>query len=86
MCSHALSSSNSVIKTVTVGANPGFMVYNSMNKDVYLNDIEGASVSVLNKDVATVEVGSIPEGIAYNPSNKEVHLTNEESDTVFVLS
>jgi len=80
---------NTVIATVAVGSNPGFVAVNPAGTRVYVTNSSDSTVSVLdtatNTVTATVPVGSDPVGVAVNPAGTRVYVANRGSYSVFVL-
>ena len=85
-----------VAATVTVGAFPRGVAYDSGNGDIYLVDsnclglppCNPGSVSVISGTtvVATVGVGTNPFEVAYDSGNGDVYVTNINSNDVSVIS
>ena len=71
---------NSVIATVTVGANPAGLVVNPAGTRAYVANNSSGTVSVIdtatNTVTATVTVGSFPIGVAVNPAGTRVYVAN----------
>ena len=78
----------SVVATVTVGANPNTVGYDSGNGDVYVANWGSSTVSVISGTtvVATVTVGASLYGVAYDSGNGDVYVAIYGSNTVSVIS
>jgi YVTN family beta-propeller protein len=81
---------NSVIATVPVGTKPRAIAFDPGNGNLYVANLTGNSVSVINGStntvIATVPVGSEPLAIAFDPSNGDLYVANRTSNTVSVIS
>jgi len=84
---------NTVLRTVTVGSDPGAggaMVYDPEDGHVFVANVGSNNVSVLwgsNGSLnATIPVGTGPMGLAIDPAAKELFVANHYSDNVSVIS
>ena len=82
------------ITPIPVGANPVYVEYDPINKDMYVTNQGGNTVSVIdtttNKEVIgspiTVGIpGSSPVGIAYDTLNHRMYVANQGDSTVAVI-
>ena len=85
--SFAASTNINVVTQLSVGIDPGLMVYNPSNKNVYLAiDGGGGKLfvidSITNKVIAKVLVGQSPRALIYDPSNKEIYVTTDSGVAV----
>ena len=93
------ASSNTVVTTVPVGANPTGVAVGPPNVTcstsgidpvcVYVTNFGDNTVSVIDTDsnlvVATVAVGASPEGVAVSPDGSHVYVANHVDSTVSVI-
>ena len=81
---------NSVIKTVSVGSGPQGVAYDPSNGYVYVTNLGSNSVSVINgannSVIKTVSVGSYPAGVAFDSSNGYVYVAICGSNSVSVIN
>jgi YVTN family beta-propeller protein len=80
---------NTVLTTVFVGDSPDGVGFDASNKDMYVSNYLGASVSVINiknSVVATINVGTGPSGLGYDSQNNEMYVTNWASGTVSAIN
>ncbi len=86
------SSTNTVTSTITVGAQPYGIAYNSGSKEIYVSNLKGNSVSVIDADPTsltfntvthTISVGIEPYYVASLGSS--IYVTNNISGTVSVI-
>ncbi len=82
---------DSVRATVTVGANPRGVAFDSANGDVYVANLGSNTVSVISGSTNTavgtpITVGSGPIGVAFDSTNGDVYVANINSDSVSVIS
>ena len=79
-----------VTATIPVGNDPLADACDSGNGDVYVANLAGGSVSVINgvtnTVVATIPVGTDPGGLAYDSTNGNVYVANSGTDNVSVIS
>ncbi len=79
----------SVVATVTVGANPAGVAYDSGKGEIFVANEGGSTVSVItdttNAVVATITV-SYPIGVVYDSGKGEVFVTSAGSNMVSVIS
>jgi YVTN family beta-propeller protein len=84
------TSTNAVVKTVTVGANPFAITVDQAGKNVYVGNETSNSVSVIststNGVVATIPVGAFPHGIAISPNGKTLYVSNNSGASVSVVN
>ncbi|HXQ93839.1 MAG TPA: YncE family protein [Thermoplasmata archaeon] len=87
---HALASSVTVKKNITVGKDPGAVVYDPANHLVYVALRGASSVKAINATTNTVAktiaVGKEPIGLVYDPSNKDLYVENYGSNSFSVIS
>ena len=78
-----------VVATVPVGTNPYGVGVNPTTNRIYVANLSGNTVSVIdganNTVVATVPVGSNPYGVGVNPMTQRVYVSNFYSNTVTVI-
>jgi len=83
------TASNTVIKTLNVGANPMAIAVKADATRAYVVNYYGDSVSVIdtinNEVIATVTVGDAPSAIAVSKDGKRAYVVNDASKTVSVL-
>lgn len=75
-------------KTVTVGTNPNFALYDPATKEVYVANEGSKSVSAISSTtyaVKTITVGTEPLLITYNPTTKALYVENFET-SISVIS
>ena len=81
---------SSAPQTVSVGAGPDAVVYDSFNGNLYTANFYSGTVSVVNAStnalVATVPVGTGPDALAVVPRNGNVFVANVLSDNVTVIN
>jgi YVTN family beta-propeller protein len=86
---HALASSVSVKKNITVGKDPDGVVYDPANHLVYVTLRGSSSVKAINATTnavaKTIAVGKDPIGLIYNPSNKDLYVENDGSNNLSVI-
>ena len=79
-----------IIATTTVGSQPESVGVNPTTNLVYVANVLGNSVSVIdgssNEVVATVAVGTSPAGVGVNPTTNRIYVANRGSNTVSVLN
>ena len=85
------NSVNTVVSTVSVGANPSYLAYDSQNNDVYVTNYTDGTVSVIDTLTNTISgsaitVGPNPMEIAYDSQNNDIYVANYGSDTVSVIN
>jgi YVTN family beta-propeller protein len=78
--------SSEPIATVVVGASPEFMAFDSVDRTLWVVNVNGPSVSVIDTTtwtvVKTLTKGLVhPRGIAYNPSNGYMYVVDETYKT-----
>jgi YVTN family beta-propeller protein len=77
------------VVTVPVGTTPKFVAVNQTTNLIYVSNIEGNSVSVIdgttNTVVATVPVGEAPEALDVNPITNMVYVASYLGDSVSVI-
>ena len=88
------TATNTVVATVTVGAQPVTVAVTPDGKRVYVTTISsnlsnpGAVLMIdtaTNTVVATVTVGAVPIGVAITPDGKHAYVANSASTTVSVI-
>lgn len=83
------TSSNTVVATMPVGANPVDVVLNPTGSRAYVDNSADNTVSVINTAtntvVATVPVGVFPLGVAVNPAGSRLYVTNSFANSVSVI-
>ncbi|TSJ38893.1 T9SS type B sorting domain-containing protein [Mucilaginibacter corticis] len=71
---------NSVIKSILVGANPSAIAVSPDSKYIYVANSGSNSVSVIstvtNKVVSTIPVGNGPDGVAVSPDGTSLYVVN----------
>ena len=76
--------------TISVGTMPFGVAVNPSTNTVYVTNVFGDSVSVINGSnnhvKSTVTVGTHPHGVAVNPSTNTVYVTNESGNSVSVIN
>src|SRR3989475_75880 len=87
---------NTVVRTVPVGAGPMGIDFDSSNNYVYVADLNGNKVSVIDGDpfhvglydtvVATIPVGPQPWGVAFDSANGMVYVANSGNNTVSAIN
>ena len=85
---------NSVIKTVSVGSGPLGVAYDPSNGYVYVTNycsnnvfvINGSNNSVIEAVSVDFFSNSYPVAVAYDPSNGYVYVTNQGSNSVSVIN
>lgn len=79
-----------VIADIPVGASPHGVAYDPTRQEVFVNNSNSDTVSIIdthtNTVVQTVAVGSQPQGVAVDPTTGDVYVANQGSQTVTVLS
>ncbi|MBZ5721913.1 MAG: hypothetical protein LAO03_16185 [Acidobacteriia bacterium] len=84
------ANADTLLKTISVGANPGQIVVNPSGHLAYVVNQGGNSVSVIDtaqlKVKATLTVGTAPAGIAVNPVSNEAYVANTGVGTVTAIS
>src|ERR1051326_2386037 len=79
-----------LVRTITVGTNPGQIVVNPSSHLAYVVNQGSNSVSVIDTQLlkvkATLTVGSAPIGIAVNPAAGLVFVANSGSGTITSIS
>lgn len=84
------TSTNAVVKTVTVGSNPFAITVDQAGKNVYVGNETSNTVSVIststNAVVATIPVGAFPQGIAISPNGKTLYVSNDNGASVSVVN
>jgi YVTN family beta-propeller protein/autotransporter-associated beta strand protein len=79
-----------VIATVTVGGNPVGVAVSPDGTRVYVVNVAGNSVSVIdtgtNAVTATINVGRVPVGVALSPDGTRAYVTNSDDNTVSVIN
>jgi YVTN family beta-propeller protein len=83
------TATNTVVATVSVGANPFGVAVTPDGSRVYVTNEGSNTVSVIdtatNTVTATVPVGDSPAGVAVNPAGTSVYVANRGSNTVSVI-
>ena len=83
------SSTNKVVKTISIGDGPNDIEYNPFNHNMYVPNISENTVSVIdsttNKVIDTVDVGHAPTVSEYNPFNNNVYVVNDLSGDVSII-
>jgi YVTN family beta-propeller protein len=83
------TTSNAVVATVTVGANPPEIAITPNGKFAYVTNGNDNNVSVIdtssNTVVATVTVGLIPFGVAITPNGEFAYVTNANNSNISVI-
>jgi YVTN family beta-propeller protein len=84
------TTNNTVVATITVGANPFDVAVTPNGKHVYVANSLGNSVSVIdtstNAVTATIPVGNLPEFLAVAPDGHHVYVANDNDNTVSVIA
>jgi YVTN family beta-propeller protein len=84
------TSTNAVVKTVTVGSKPDEVAIAPNESHAYVTNYGSDTVSVIktstNKVVKTVTVGSYPYWVAITPNGSYAYVTNLGSGTVSVIN
>jgi YVTN family beta-propeller protein len=83
------TSTNSVVKTVTVGSEPYDVAITPNGGYAYVTNQDSDNVSVIKTStdtvVKTVTVGGDPEGVAITPNGSYAYVTNAGSNNVSVI-
>jgi YVTN family beta-propeller protein len=81
---------NTVIKSIAVGSNPGALSETPDGKFIYVANSGSNTVSVIstatNAIVATINVGKKPDGVEVSPDGSSIYVANALSNTVSVIS
>ena len=84
------TATNTVTKTLTVGANPYAVTLTPNGAFAYITNGNSGSVSIINTSsntvTGTIGVGTNPYGIATSPDGTKVYVTNNGSNTVSVIN
>ncbi|MBI5206461.1 MAG: choice-of-anchor D domain-containing protein [Candidatus Firestonebacteria bacterium] len=84
------NTTDTVVKTITVGTNPYGISVNATGTRVYITNTASNNVSVINTStksvIATIPVGTSPYGIVVNPSGTLVYVANSGTDNVSIIS
>jgi YVTN family beta-propeller protein len=79
-----------IVGNFSVGYNPYLFCYDPENKLIYLTEMGGNVVTVINSTnnaiIAIVPVGQSPTGITYDPANNEIYVANSGSNFVIVIN
>jgi YVTN family beta-propeller protein len=81
-------SGTTVLRSVAVGTDPQFLVYNPAAVSLYVTDSGSDNVTVIAANTyarSSIGVGTEPEGIAYNPVLKHVYTANFGSSNVSII-
>ena len=74
---------------IPVGSQPGGILRNPTNNNLYVTNSGSSTVSVINPTTnvvtGTIPTGSTPAGIAYNTNNNHIYVTNFGSNTVSLI-
>jgi YVTN family beta-propeller protein len=80
---------NSVITTIPVGENPGWICVNQSKKRIYVTNWEDSTVSVIDGDndevIENIKVGDHPQGIDINQKTNLIYVANNHDNTVNVI-
>jgi YVTN family beta-propeller protein len=82
------ASADSVISTIKVQRNPGEIMFNPVNRSMYVLNNAG-DISVIDartNNIITNITTPTPENIAFNPSNNEIYVTDGFNTNVEVIS
>ncbi len=88
------NTTNTVVKTITVGSLPTGVAVSPDGNTVYVTNRASGTVSMIDTNPAsptyntvakTVKVGSSPTDVAVSPDGNEVYVTNQSSNTVSVI-
>ena len=83
------TSTNKVVKTVTVGDGAAAVAIAPNGSDAYVTNDGSGTVSVIqistNTVVKTVTVGDASQGVAITPNGRDADVANRESNTVSVI-
>ncbi len=78
------------MNSVTVGAAPASVAYDSGKGETFVANTNSGNVSVISDAagtvVASIAVGSFPYGVAYDSARNEIFVANTGSDNVSVIS
>jgi len=87
---HPLATGVKVKANITVGKDPGAVVYDPANHMIYVALRGESSVKAINattnKVAKTLAVGKEPSALLYDPSNRDVYVENIGSDNLSVIS
>jgi YVTN family beta-propeller protein len=83
------STTNRVIGSVAVGAQPRHIAVNTSTNKIYVTNRNDNTVSVMdgstNTVTATISVGTNPEGVGINPNTNKIYVANQNSNDVSVI-
>lgn len=80
---------DTVIATVTVGAKPRALVWDSLDDRIYVANYTDSSLTVIdgtsNQVLRTIPAGQFPYVLCYNPSANRIYCANYGSNTITVV-
>ena len=83
------TSTNLVIKNLTVGPNPAGMALTPDGSKAYVANNGGDTISVIDaatlSELPTIQVGNQPTGIAITPDGKKAFVSNFQDNTVSII-
>lgn len=84
------TSTNAVVKTISVGTRPFAVAVDQAGKNAYVTNFGSGTVSVIststNAVTATIPVQNQPEGVAIAPNGKTAYVANGGSSSVSVIN
>ncbi|HET6457517.1 MAG TPA: Ig-like domain repeat protein, partial [Nitrosopumilaceae archaeon] len=84
-----IDGSNNVVGSISVGAQPYGIVYDSYNGKIYVANYGSNTVSVIdpssNTVISTISGVTNPSGLTYDSTNNDIYVTNYGSNTVSVI-
>lgn len=88
------TATDTLVSTIPVGARPRRLAINALATEVYVSNVNGNSVSVIDTNessalkntlVATIAVGNSPSGVAYSADGSKVYVVNAADNSVSVI-
>jgi len=80
---------DTVIATVTVGAKPRALLWDSIHNKIFVANYNDSSVTVIdgtsNQVITTIRVGRFPYNLCLNTNNGKVYVTNYGSNSVTII-
>lgn len=83
-----IDSSNSVVATIATGGGPDNMIFDPLNKDVYMTNSMSDTVSIIQGTslVTDLTVGGTPDYLALNTANHEIYVSDWSFRQVLAVS
>jgi 40-residue YVTN family beta-propeller repeat len=87
------TTTNSVSSPIKVGNNPSAIVYDPVNKRMYVTNVRNSTLSVIDTTTSTVVASPLKvenpaniANIAYDPVNNRMYMTNFRNSTVSIIN